>query len=109
MTDKLIQGELDLVLEIEEYIEDHNPHNLESPLEADNVIAKFTIHMERFRRCQTELKFALREDYGEKYPGRNETRKTFWKYLSVLETRGKELRREEAKLSAEKETREKKR
>ena len=84
MTDKLIQEELDLVLEIEEYIEDHNPHNLESPLEADNVIAKFTTYMERFRKCQTELKVALGEDYGDKYPGRGETRKTFRKYLGVL-------------------------
>ena len=32
MTDKLIQEELDLVLDIEEHIEDHNPHELETPL-----------------------------------------------------------------------------
>ena len=50
MTDKLILEELDLVLEIEEYIEDHNPHNLKSPLEADNVIAEFKIYMGRFRK-----------------------------------------------------------
>ena len=31
MTDKQIREELDLVVDIEEYIEDHNPHNLESP------------------------------------------------------------------------------
>ena len=47
------------IKEIDEYIEDHNPHNLESPLEADNVIDKFTTYMERFRKCQTELKVAL--------------------------------------------------
>ena len=110
MTDKLIQEELDLVLEIDEYIEDHNPHHLEYILEVDNVIAEFKTHLERFRKYQTELKFALGEDYGEKYPGRNETRKTFRKYLGVLETKGKELRREketrEANLAAEKEARE---
>ena len=41
MIDKLIQEELDLVLDIEEHIEDHNPHELETPLEADNAIAEF--------------------------------------------------------------------
>ena len=59
MTDKLIQEDLDVVLNIEEFIEDHDPHKMESPLEAGNVIAKFTPYMERFKRCQTELKLAL--------------------------------------------------
>ena len=71
----------------------------------ENVIAEFKTLFEKFKRCQTELKLALGEDYEEKYCGRNETRKTFRKYLGVLETRGKELRREkearEAKERAE--------
>ena len=74
MTDKLIQEELDLVLEIEEYIEDHDPHKLESQLEADNTTAECKIYMGRFRKCQTELKVALGEDYGDNYPGLEETR-----------------------------------
>ena len=68
MTDKLIQEELDLVLDIEEHIKDHNPHDLETPLEADNAIAEFKTYMERFKKYQTELKVALREDYGDNYP-----------------------------------------
>ena len=48
--------------------------------------------MERFKKW--ELKVALGEDYAGKYPVRGDTRKTFRKYLNVLETRGKELRRE---------------
>ena len=70
MTNKLIQVEFDLVLEIEEYIEDHDPHKLESQLEADNTIAEFKTYMDRFRRCHTELKLALGEDYRDKYTGR---------------------------------------
>ena len=84
MTDKLIQEELDLVLDIEEHIEDHNPHELETPLEADNAIAEYKKYLERFKKCQTELKVALGEDYGDKYPGRGDTRKTFPRYLSVF-------------------------
>ena len=91
MTDKLIQEELDLVLDIEEHIEDHNPHELGTPLEADNAIAEFKTYLERFKKRQTEHKVALGEDYGDKYPGRGDTRKTFRKYLNVLESRGKEL------------------
>ena len=94
MTNRLIQVELDLVLEIQEYIEDHDPHKLESILEADNTIAEFKTCMDRFRRCHTELKLALGEDYRDKYTGRDETRKTFRIYLGDLETRGRALRRE---------------
>ena len=94
MTNRLVQEDLDVVFDIEEYIEYHDPHNLESPLEADNVIAEFKTYMDRFKRCHTELKLALGEDYGDKYPGRAETRSTFRKYLGVLETKGKKLRRE---------------
>ena len=105
MTDKLIQDDLDVILDIDEYIEDHNPHQLEHLSEVENVISEFKTLFEKFKACQSELKRALGEDYGEKYPGRNEKRKTFRKYLSVLETRGKELRRDketrEAKERAE--------
>ena len=65
MTDKLIQEDLDVVLDIEEYIEDHNPHHLEYPLEVDNVITEFKTLFERFKKCQSELKLVLGEDYGE--------------------------------------------
>ena len=94
MTNRLIQVELDLVIEIQEYIEDHDPHKLECILEADNTIAEFKTCMDRFRRCHTELKLALGEDYRDKYTGRDETRKTFRIYLGELETRGRALRRE---------------
>ena len=110
MTDKLIQEDLDVILDLDEYIEDHNPHLLEHPSEVENVIGKFITLFEKFKKCQSDLKLALGEDYEGKYSGRNETRKTFRKYLSVLETRGKELRREketrEATLAAEEKARE---
>ena len=57
-----------MVLDIEEHIED--PHELETPLEADNAIAEFKTYLERFKKCQMELKVALGEDYGDKYSGR---------------------------------------
>ena len=40
MTDKLVQDDLDCVSDIEEFIEDFNPQNLETSDEAE-VIAKF--------------------------------------------------------------------
>ena len=67
MANRLILVELDLVSEIEEYIEDHDPHKLESQLEADNTIAEFKTCMDRFRRCHTELKLALGQDYRDTY------------------------------------------
>ena len=94
MTNRLVQEDLDVVFDIEEYIEYNDPQNLESPFEADNVIAEFKSYMDRFKRCHTELKLALGEDYGDRYTGRDETRKTFRIYLGHLETRGRELRRE---------------
>ena len=98
MTDKLIQEDLDVILDLDEFIEDHNPHHLEHPLEVENVIAEFKTLFEKFKKCQSDLKLAFGEDYEEKYSGRNETRKTFRKYLGVLETKGKELRREKEKI-----------
>ena len=86
MTDKLIQEELDSVLDTEEYIEDHNPQGLDTLYEAEYAIAEFKSYMERFKRCHSELKVALGEGYGDRFSGREDKRKTFRKYLNVLET-----------------------
>ena len=68
------------------------------------------MYMERFKRCQSELKVALGESYGDKYSGRENSKRTFRKYLRELEKRAKELRREELTraetIAADKETRE---
>ena len=95
MTDELIQEELDSVLDTEEYIEDHNPQNLDTLYEAEYAIAEFKSYMERFKRCHSELKVALEEGYGDRFSGREDKRKTFRKYLNVLETWARELRREQ--------------
>ena len=43
MTNRLVQEDLDVVFDIEEYIEYNDPQNLESPLEADNVSAELKV------------------------------------------------------------------
>ena len=110
MTEKLVQEDLDSVTDLDEFMEDHSPQDLETKEEAENVIAEFKTYMERFKRCQSELKVALGESYGDKYSGRENSKRTFRKYLRELETRAKELRREERtradSIAAEKETRE---
>ena len=53
MTNKLIQDDLDVILDIDEYIEDHNPHHLEHLLEVENVISEFKTLFEKFKGCQS--------------------------------------------------------
>ena len=65
MTEQLVQEDLDSVTDLDEFMEDHNPQDLETKDEAENIIAKFEKFMERFKRCQSELKVALGESYGD--------------------------------------------
>ena len=62
MTEKLVQEDLDSVSDLDEFMEDHNPQDLETKDEAENIIAKFEKIMERFKRCQSELKVALQTE-----------------------------------------------
>ena len=54
MTETLVQEDLDSVSDLDEFMEDHNPQDLETKDEAENIIAKFEKIMERFKRCQSE-------------------------------------------------------
>ena len=46
MTEKLVQEDLDSVSDLDEFMEDHNPQELETINEAVNVIAEFKAYME---------------------------------------------------------------
>ena len=61
MTEKLIQEDLDSVSDLEEFMEDHNLQDLETKNEAENIITEFKTYVERFKRCQSQLKIALGE------------------------------------------------
>ena len=67
MTEKLIQEDLDSVSDLEDFMEDHNPQDLETTNEAENIITKFEKIVERYKRCHSELKIALGEGYEDKY------------------------------------------
>ena len=54
MTEQLVQEDLDSVTDLDEFMEDHNPQDLETKDEAENIIAEFKMYMERFKRCQSE-------------------------------------------------------
>ena len=56
MTEKLVQDDLDSVSDLDEFMEDHNPQELETINEAVNIIAEFKTYMERFKRCQSEIR-----------------------------------------------------
>ena len=43
MTEKLVREDLDSVTDLDEFMEDHNPQDLETKDEAENIIAKFKI------------------------------------------------------------------
>ena len=70
MTEQLVQEDLDSVTDLDEFMEDHNPQDLETKDEAESIIAEFKTYVERFKRCQSELKIALGDGDGDKYSGR---------------------------------------